>query len=314
MTPSFLLIAALAFAGQAPPDLPAGASALRAGDYRVASLVYRLASRAAAHCPATHPLTGMLLHHIEEYAEADRPEAARRFGIGQAPGVLAVVAGSPAAEAGLRAGDVLLAVNGEQLRSGYGAGKAAAGNARDAADALIERQAGLGPLQVEVLRNGGRLSLVVKPVAGCAVRGRLARSSQANAFADGRYAVMTTKMLDFVRNDDELAVVMAHEVAHNLLGHPAQLDAQKVPHGILRGVGKNAARVRRTEEEADRLSLKLLRAAGFDLSAAIPFWRRLYARYDPIPIPKLFRTHPSLAARERMILEVTAELEREPVR
>ena len=105
---------------------------------------------------------------------------------------------------------------------------------------------------------------------------------------------------------------MAHEITHNLLGLSARLDAEKVPHGILRSVGKNAARVRRTEEEADRLSLKLLWAAGYDLNAAIPFWRRLYARYDPIPVPKLFRSHPSLAARERMIAEVSAQLQRGP--
>lgn len=152
----------------------------------------------------------------------------------------------------------------------------------------------------------------MKPVLGCPARGRLARSNQPNAFADGRYAIMTTKMLDFVAGDDELAVVMAHELAHNILGHPQRLDAQKVPHGILRGFGKNAGRVRVTEEEADRLSLKLLWPAGYDVSAAIPFWRRLYARYDPIPIPKFMRTHPSLGARERMIRQAIDELGARP--
>jgi predicted Zn-dependent protease len=165
---------------------------------------------------------------------------------------------------------------------------------------------------LELLRDGQRLTYVLRPVLGCAARGRLARSNQPNAFADGRYAIMTTRMLDFVAGEDELAVVMAHELAHNLLGHPQRLDAQNVPHGILRGFGKNAGRVRVTEEEADRLSLKLLWAAGYDVSAAIPFWRRLYARYDPIPIPKFMRTHPSLGARERMIKRAIEELGARP--
>ena len=64
----------------------------------------------------------------------------------------------------------------------------------------------------------------------------------------------------------------------------------------------------KTEEEADQLGIKLVWAAGYDVSAAIPFWRRLYATYDPLPVPKLFRTHPSLGARERMINETIAEL------
>ncbi len=104
-----------------------------------------------------------------------------------------------------------------------------------------------------------------------------------------------------------MALVMAHEIAHNLLGHPARLEQEKVPHGFLRGFGKNAARVRATEEEADRLGIKLLVSSGYDLSAAIPFWRRLYAKYEPVPTPKLLRTHPSLRERERMIEEAIAD-------
>jgi predicted Zn-dependent protease len=163
-------------------------------------------------------------------------------------------------------------------------------------------------VELKISRAGQNLTLPLVAERGCEVRSRLARSSQTNAFADGRYAIMTTKLLGFVENDDELAVVLSHEIAHNLLGHPGRLDDEKVPHGILRNFGKNAARVRATEEEADRLSIKLLWAAGYNVNAAIPFWRRLYAKYDPIPIPKLLRTHPSIGARERMVNDVLAEL------
>lgn len=289
-------------------------SYLRAADFRVASVVHRLATAGKAHCDASHPLTGLLLHHLDEYAVGDRAEAVRRFGLDKGPGVLAVVPRSAAAQAGVTAGDLLLSINGVPLpRPADLTGKSKPGNPRksaEEADATIEQQVRNGSARLEILRQGQPLSLLLKPVMGCAARGRLARSSQANAFADGRYAIMTTKMLDFVQNDDELAVVMAHEIAHNLLAHPARLEAQKVPHGVLRGIGKNASRVRRTEEEADRLALKLLWSAGYDLAAAIPFWRRLHSRYDPIPVPKLFRTHPTLSARERVIRETMEQLSR----
>ena len=287
----------------------APASYVRAEDHRVVTVVHRLATRGAAHCSASHPLTGMALHHLDEYEARDQAEAVRQYGLDKGPGVLAVVADGPAAEAGVRAGDVLLAVNGISLPKMRAATKRPKPRQlADAADAVIEAQGRTGGLQLDLLRDGARHQALLKPVQGCAARGRLARSNQPNAFADGRYAIMTTKMLDFVASDDELAVVMAHELAHNFLGHPQRLDAQKVPHGILRGFGKNAGRVRVTEEEADRLSLKLLWAAGYDVWAAIPFWRRLYARYDPIPIPKFMRTHPSLGARERMIRQTIEEL------
>ena len=316
MTTAFLaLLAGMAAAppsgAAAPASVPA--SYLRAEDHRVAAVVHRLATRGTAFCEASHPLTGMALHHLDEYETRDQAEAVRQYGLDKGPGVVAVVAGSPAAEAGIRAGDLLLRVNGVPLPTLPPATKQRKPRQlADAADGIIEAQGRTGTLQLDVLRDGARLRSVLKPFPGCAARGRLARSNQPNAFADGRYAIMTTKMLDFVASDDELAVVMAHELSHNLLRHPQRLDAQKVPHGILRGFGKNAGRVRVTEEEADRLSLKLLWAAGYDASAAIPFWRRLYARYDPIPIPKFMRTHPSLGAREQMIRQTIEELGRTP--
>lgn len=287
-------------------------SHLRAADYRIGAVTYRLASKGAGFCRQRHPLVGLMFHHLGEYPPSRRAEASRRFGIEKGPGVLAVVEGSPAAEAGLAAGDVLLSVGGKPFPPPGAAVREPDDRKRrklmEAAEAQLEGQLGRGATNVQVDRGGRSFSVTLTPVMGCLARGRLARSAQPNAFADGRYAIMTTKLLAFIRNDEELAVAMAHELAHNILGHPAELE-ENVPKGILRNIGRNAARVHKTEEEADRLGIKLLWAAGYDVSAAIPFWRRLYAKYDPIPIPKLFRTHPSLAARERLISRTIAELE-----
>jgi Zn-dependent protease with chaperone function len=217
----------------------------------------------------------------------------------------------------LIAGDVLLSVNGLSFASPAGIAADPDSKKRrklvEQTEAQLEEQLRFGVAKLKILRQGREFALPLTAVPGCEVRGRLARSPQANAFADGRYAILTTKMLAFTQSDDELAVVMTHEIAHNLLGHPGRLEDEKVPYGILRNFGKNAARVRATEEEADRLSIKLLWAAGYNVNAAIPFWRRLYAKYDPVPIPKLLRTHPSIGARERMINEVIAELSGAPV-
>jgi predicted Zn-dependent protease len=118
---------------------------------------------------------------------------------------------------------------------------------------------------------------------------------------------MTTGMLGFLRGEDELAVVLGHEMSHNILGHPTLLDEQGVPkRGIGRALGKNGKRVWRTEEEADRLGIRLMAAARYDVNAAIPFWRRYYGKYDVLP--QLFRTHPSLGARERIAREAIAAL------
>ena len=302
--------AAASGAPVAAAPLPAGASFVREQDYRVARIGYRIGLSGAAHCPDPYPLTGLLLHHLAEYSQSDRPAAAEHYSLDRGPAILAVVEESPAARAGLAAGDVVLAVNGRSLPSpvamAQGRDNEEARPAIEATEAQLEAELRRGPADLRLLRNGEELTLRLDPVDGCPARVRLARSSQVNAFAHNGYAIMTTALLAFLESDDELAVVLGHEIAHNILRHPAMLDAQGVPDGILRGFGRNASRVRATEEAADRLGIRLAWAAGYDVSAAIPYWRRYYAKYDTMP--QLFRTHPSLRARERLIVEVLTKL------
>src|SRR3546814_14555453 len=90
---------------------------------------------------------------------------------------------------------------------------------------------------------------------------------------------MTTALLDFLRNDDELAIVLGHEIAHTIYKHPAELEARGVPsEGLLRGFGKNASRVRATEEEADRLGIKDRKRAveGQSVSVSVDLGGRRY--------------------------------------
>lgn len=289
---------------------PAPASFLREADHRVVGIVYRLGVAGRAHCPEPFPLTGLAFHHLAEYRGEDRADVIARFGLDRGPGILSVVENSPAARAGLAAGDVLVAVNGLAFPSGAEIARETEADrwrARTvAAEVQLEDQLRLGPVRLDLLRAARPLTLTLDSVPGCPARGRLARSGQSNAFADGRYAIMTTRFLSYFRSDDELAVAMAHELAHNILRHPQQLEAQGVPYGLLRHIGRNARLVRATEIEADRLSVRLLAAAGFDLDAILPFWRRLYGR--PSSVLQIISAHPGLRARERIIGEVLAEV------
>jgi hypothetical protein len=311
--PRAALALVLAAAAMAPVAAFQGhfpATSLRADDLRVASIAYRLGSRGGRFCSAEFPLSGLLLHHLPEYDEAGRTLQIHRYALDRGPGVLATVEGSPAARAGLVAGDVLLDVNGlpfpDPLKMAAEKDRATWRGQVEASETLLEHQLLKGPAALRVLRAGRTLQSVLEPDRGCRVRIRLARSDQLNAFADGRYVVVTTRLLEFVESDDELATIIGHELAHNLLGHRERLDAQGVPAGLLRGFGKNASRVRATEEEADRLGLKLAWAAGYQPSAAVTFWKRLYAAKG-LQLP-FFRTHPSLAARTRLLDQVLAEL------
>ncbi|HWL48172.1 MAG TPA: M48 family metallopeptidase [Sphingomonadaceae bacterium] len=266
--------------GQAPSPETAGLQQLQAEDLRVATIAYRLAVANRELCLDTAPLSGLIVHDASQYAPDYRPAAIRLFGLGGGPGVEAVVADSAAARAGVRAGDELVAVNDVAVDR-----RAADGGAADYAPvatvkALLAAELAKGPVDLRVVRGGETRMFRIVPVEGCASTIQLLPSDRSDAGADGRMISITTAMVDYADGDDELAVVIAHEMAHNALRHRARLDAAGVSRGIFRIFGKNAKQIRRTEEEADRLGLYLMARAGFDIEAAPRFWRRYGKAHD----------------------------------
>jgi len=74
----------------------------------------------------------------------------------------------------------------------------------------------------------------------------------------------------FAYQEEVFAGVVAHELAHNLLGHSAWLDRN----------GRGRRNVRRTEREADRLMPWLLANAGYDPIYAQRFMEEWGPRHD----------------------------------
>jgi beta-barrel assembly-enhancing protease len=236
---------------------------LQAEDARVAIIAYRLATRGRALCRLTQPQTGLSLHSLSQYAPDFRPAARLAFGLSDAVSMLVVVPGSAAERAGIRVGDDLLQVNQTSVRDAP-VGKSSAAAVAEAARVLREATQRPEPLLLTLRRNGQMFQTMLKAELGCASRVELVPGSKLNAKADGEVLQLTTAVLSQARDDDELAFILAHEMAHNGLGHPQ----------MLRASGWKKARVLETEIEADQIGLRLMHLAGYDPHAGARFWAR----------------------------------------
>lgn len=275
--------------------------ALRAADLRLGAIGYRLASANAALCRDLVPVTGMIVHAIDQYDVTEQPVTRSTFGFETGIAVEAVVPGSPAARAGVQADDSIVSINGQPVPATRSGGHVAT---RDAFAAMLDRQAADRPLAM-VLRKAGQERTVTIPASpGCPTLFELRIGSSLDAVADGRLVQISSRFLERF-DDSQLAVVIAHELSHNILRHHVRLDAAQVSRGVFRELGRNGRIFRTTEDDADRLGVHLLRNAGWDPAAAVTFWNGPGARIDGGIFHS--RTHSSAGKRaENIVAEIAA--------
>ena len=147
-------------------------------------------------------------------------------------------------------------------------------------------------------------------------------SPQVNAFAlpGGKIGVYSG-LLKVARDQEQVAAVVSHEIAHVLARH----SNERVSRTQLSNLGLSAADMalgqsglrepamaalglgvqvgyllpygREQESEADRLGLELMARAGFDPQASIALWRNMSAASSGQQPPELLSTHPSHGTR-----------------
>ncbi|MBB1471569.1 MULTISPECIES: M48 family metallopeptidase [unclassified Luteimonas] len=144
------------------------------------------------------------------------------------------------------------------------------------------------------------------------------QSEQANAFClpGGKMAVYTG-LVPVAQNDDAMAVVMGHEIAHALLRHGAQRMAQQKltqvgqMAGAMSGMDPQQQQMvmaamgygyllpyaRKHETEADVVGLMLAAAACYDPQEAVPLWERMSASSGGEAPPEFSSTHPNPGTR-----------------
>lgn len=260
---ALLLAAPLQAAPRADPAL----IELQARDAQLFAIGWRLATANAPFCAAAAPMLGVSLLDAGAFGD---PEAVRsQLGLSDDIALGAVAAGSPAAAAGLAANDTLLAFGGRTIADGFPAGKPAWKRLVDLTAAL-DAAAARGPVSLTVASGNAPPRIVtVTPVPACPSRFEVLDSG-GKAMAEGTRVIFGRSFPGFAYPEPEFAAAVAHEFAHNLLGHRKLLDAS----------GRSLGNVRLTEREADRLMPWLLANAGFEPAAATRFMERWGPRHD----------------------------------
>lgn len=229
---------------------------------RVGQLEWRLREAAGNACPQSAADAGIVFDDRRAYPASDWPVLAKTLGMGGLPVVASVAANGPAQAAGVRVGDEVVQLGAETPDAIVARRRAGALVADALLDEIAQMPAGR-PFAMVVRRDGVLLTLQVTPVQHCAARLVLVAKRGIDAYSDQRNAALTTGLVTFARNDDELAMAAGHELAH-------------VINGDRRGGG--IGRRRAMEDAADALGLRLLLCAGYDAENALTLFQRLGKR------------------------------------
>jgi hypothetical protein len=281
--------------------------------------LYRVAAPLLVNNPAlcrhsARNLLGFTAKNKYSYSGEFVDSAQNMLGLDEPLQIMGVMAGSGAASAGVQRGDRLVAVNDTPLPQGQNA-------EHQAGIVLVPLLAERTSINLTVNRAGADISLKVPLTHACAFVVELGNTDSVNAYADGHRVMVTRGMMKIAGSDEELAYVLATEMAHNILGHATKqhlsaaiagtIDNLTRIHPDISGKGDGTPIKPSTQEldvAADKLGLYMVARAGFGVEHAEQFWSRLATQYPPTVSDSYTAIHPATAYRLSAIARVATEI------
>lgn len=262
-------------------------------DLRLARIAERIMVANVALCRQTMPATGLILHSADQYGSE---AASERFAHGPLA-ISTLLPDSPAAAAGLRRDDAIIAINGRAVATLAPEGE---DHLREAAFALLAETPVEQSVTLVLARGERQFSVSLAAPRGCRSLVEILLGEAPNARSDGRVIQL---QYDFARglSDEQVAIVFAHELAHNVLEHRRRKAEAGIDNGgAAAELGRNRQANRQAEVEADRLSVHLLANAGYDPAIIVEFWRSPVGRRAGGGILPSF-AYPTQSAREELV-------------
>jgi hypothetical protein len=214
------------------------------------------------------------------------------YGLDHRLRVMHIIAGSPAAQAGLLAGDVIEAVGWHEMPRDD--------SASAALDQVLDREAVPGArVAFRIRRDREQRTIEMVPRLQCDFTLVLTESDQINAFYRGRTLFVTEGLMRFIGDDRHVAAVLSHVLAHAVLDHVSGEGDVTMTRKLMTRLDELRASALREESrdvlaeagitpgakpfglakeiEADALALDFLARVDYPAEALAGIWRRLNA-------------------------------------
>lgn len=255
----------------------------------------------------TRLTTGIVARTKYSYSDDFVEAAEQELGLSDRLQVMNVMSGSGADKSGIRRGDILLGIENHDLPNGPKA-------EQEAARQLASAMRGKSSIKLRLARDGSDYVANVPLASICAIDVELGNADYVNAYSDGKRSLITAGMLEYVQSDTELAIVVAKEIAHNLVIQGVRphmvatidslrsfdISAKSLPSSM-----KIRPYTAVRDATADKYSIYLLARGGYDIDKVAPFWKRLASEFPATQLNSYTALHPATPYRLSVMTAVS---------
>ncbi len=281
--------------------------------------VYRIAApliiKNAVLCRTqARPLLGFTAKNQYSYPPELAVAARQSLGLDERLQIMQILDGSGAMRAGLKRGDILQTIQDLNIPTGPQAEP-------ETARMLSPILKNLSELTITVIRQNQPITVNVPLTLACAFAIDVGNAQQVNAYADGRRILLTRGLLDSFTTDEDVAVVIAREIAHNVLQHAKQLQQMATLSMVIDNLllfkpdqiaanSSNGIKItpEKMDQEADRLALFMLTRAGYDPANFSRVLQKLAQNPNSSQALTYSTLHPWTEARQSVIQATLKEI------
>lgn len=258
-------------------DILADYQALNA---RLDTVAQSLQRANVALCPVTVRDPGYSVHSLGDYPAQLQEVARGLLNVDGQLSIRTVRAGTSAERSGLQRGDRLVGVNGTRFAGGH--------TQRLFYDRAVAAAYAGRTAELTIARGKDLSTVTLSPETLCGYPAYVFFDENVNGHTDGEAVWITSELMRTVTDDGNLALIVAHEMAHAMAGHMDEIPSQDL------------------ELQADAMALIMMARAGYDIDAAIAYWQRAAHPHHNFQDTSL--THPSITARLSNFKDTAAKI------